>query len=318
MVVDPEAYKVYLQGRQLRQKKDFHSMELATKSLRDSIGIDPTFGATYAELALTMIMRGAFGYVPMDHKLRDDVQLTVDNALTLDERLAEAYLALALTWEFLDHDSEQAAQFAQQAVTLDPGNTEAIQEEAFILGRLERFDEAFAKMKQTLLLDPLSTSARNGLGYLYLYQDKYAEAIREMRNLLEIDSSHYLARLVISLAQTGLGEYDRAHQSLIKMPREKINLHVIAQRGFLSGKMGDVGNAERHKAALELGFSDDPLFNFSLALIELGLGHENRCVEELSASQERHGFIYRDKTIGRDFRMDDMQDQIQDEGLIYV
>ena len=92
----------------------------------------------------------------MDAELRNIIQKNVDYALKFDPHATEAYITLALTWEFIDHDREQAAKYAEQAVFSDPQNVEILQEEAFILGRLGRYELALNKMYKTLNLDPYS------------------------------------------------------------------------------------------------------------------------------------------------------------------
>ena len=155
-VVNPEAYKLFLKGRHLRQKKDSVSFDLAKKYLSKSIEIDPYFGKAYAELGFNTILNAALGNSSLDSELRNSIQKNVDYALKFDPHATEAYIALALTWEFIDHDREQAAKYAVQAELSDPQNVEILQEEAFILGRLGRYELAINKMYKTLNLDPYS------------------------------------------------------------------------------------------------------------------------------------------------------------------
>ena len=317
-IVNPDAYKLYLKGRQFRLRKDVQSTRTAEYHLTQSVAIDPTFAAAHAELALNSIMRGAFGYVTLDDRLREKTQKSADMALALDQRACEAYIALALTWEIIDHDSDQAARFAEQAVKLDPSNAEAIQEEAFILGRIGRFDAAFAKMNETLVLDPLSISARNGRAYLYLYQDRFSDAIAEMKALLELEPSHYLARIVSSLAWTGLHDYERALGELDEIPMANSNIHIVAQRGYVSGRIGDTADTKVQMTLLCEQYRDNPLFFHACALIALGCNKIDECIKALTESNRQFGYIYRDKTIGRDFRMDEMRARIQQEDLTYV
>ena len=106
--INPEAYRLYLKGRQARQRKDQESMNQAQGYLQKSIELDPTHAPSYAEIALNQILMGAFGYITINSRLRETIFGHAEQALNLNSSTSEAYMALALAAEFIDHDQEQA------------------------------------------------------------------------------------------------------------------------------------------------------------------------------------------------------------------
>ena len=177
--INPEAYRLYLKGRQARQRKDQESMNQAQGYLQKSIELDPTHAPSYAEIALNQILMGAFGYITINSRLRETIFGHAEQALNLNSSTSEAYTALALAAEFIDHDQEQAEKLAQHAVVLNPGNSESIQEHAFILGRMGKFESSIQKMEMTISLDPLSIPAQNGLAYIFFIRKSTIQLLRK-------------------------------------------------------------------------------------------------------------------------------------------
>ncbi|OVE80394.1 hypothetical protein BVY01_00405, partial [bacterium I07] len=230
-----EAYRLYLLGKKFRQRKDLDSFNKALEHQKQAITLDPLFASSYAEIALTYLMLGSFGFLLFDDKLGEDIFYHAHKALELDEQLSDAYLALALAYEFLDRNQTKAEEFARKAVMLNPGNSEAVQEHGFILGRMGEFADAIKSMESTITLDPLSTNAHNGLGYIYFYMRNYKAAIVQMQDILTRDPDYFPARHALLLSLTALEDYPSALRELDKCPQT--NPVVIAHRGYIYGKM---------------------------------------------------------------------------------
>ncbi len=300
-----EAKMLYLKGRQLRQRKNSEDFNRALNHLEKSIALDPKFALAYAEIAFTYILMGWFCAIEVNDKLREKIISNAEEALSLDKHVSEAYIALALTWELFDHDQVKAEKFARQAVRLNPGNNEAVQEHAFILGRMGRFKPAIKRMEFSITLDPLSILANNGLGYTLFYQGHFKSAIKQMQNIIEVDSTFFPARLIISLSLTEIKDYTNALQELNKCPQS--NPLIVAHRGYLYAKMKRTQEAFSTLEEIKREFSKNSLFEFLIALIYAGMDDKDNAFKWLQKSQDKYGFIYRDKTIGADFRINHLK-----------
>ena len=317
-VVNPEAYKLFLKGRQLRQRKDSVSFDLAKKYLSKSIEIDPYFGKAYAELGFNTILNAALGNSSLDSELRNSIQKNVDYALKFDPHATEAYITLALTWEFIDHDQEQAAKYAEQAVFSDPQNVEILQEEAFILGRLGRYELALNKMYKTLNLDPYSILSKNGIAFINLYKDDYDKAIIEMENLLLIEPKFVLAHYIISLSLSGMNKFTEALNHINKIDNNNQNINILTQKGYIFAKLGDNQSLNDIKTIITDIFHQNSLYEFSMGLIYFAENDLKNAMEYFQKSHDKYGFINRDFSIGRDFRMDILRNQLLVAGLKYL
>ena len=310
-----DANLLFLKGRQSRLRKNYEEFFKALDYLENSIEIDPEFSVAYAEIAFTYILMSWFGAIEANEELRKKVIHYSEKALNLDKHVSEAYIALALTSEFLDHDYEKAERFARKAVDLNPGNNEAIQEHAFILGRMGHFKPAIEKMEYTISLDPLSVTANNGLGYVLFYQGSFEATIKQMRNILIVDPAFFPSRFVVSLSLSELGEYPKALDELKKCPQS--NPMVISHRGYLFAKMERTDDALKVIEEIKSKFSSDPLFEFLMALIYTGMNDTDSAFMWLQKSVKNYGFVYRDRTIGTDFRMDSLKKDKRFSELIY-
>jgi len=312
---DLEAYMLFLRGRQSRQRKDLDGFNQALEYLEKCIALDRDFADAYAEIAFTYILMGWFCCTTVNDNLREKIIYNANKALELDENISDAHIALALTWELFDLDQVKAEKFARQAVRLNPGNSEAIQEHGFILGRMGNFEAAVEKMQSTIALDPLSVLAHNGLGYVYFYQGHFNSAIKQMQNILAIDPTFFPAHLIRSLSLTELEDYTQALQEINKCPQS--SPVVTAHRGYIYAKLGRIAEVRSTIQEIEKAFSEDPLLEFLLAVIHTGMDDLDNAFDWLQKSQDKYGFIYRDRTIGDDYRINKLKQDPRFNELIY-
>ena len=311
---NPDAYMFYLKGRQSRQRKDLEGFNHALEFLEKSIALDPKFALAYAELAFTYVLMAWFCYILVNVELKEKIVNYANKALKLDEGISDAYTALALTWELFDHDQVKADKFARKAISLNPGNSEAIQEHGFILARMGNFETSIKRMESTIALDPLSIMAHNGLGYALFYQGNFKSAIKQMQAILAIDPTFFPARFIISLSLTEIEDYSTALQELNKCPQS--NPSVIAHRGYIYAKMGNKKEANITLEEVKSKFSEDPLLEFLIALIYTGFDDKDNAFHWLQRSQDEHGFVYRDRTIGSDFRISNLRKDTRFNNLV--
>jgi len=65
-------------------------------------------------------------------------------------------------------------------------------------------------------------------------------------------------------------------------------------------------------------FSKDPLCEYLIALIYSGIGDIDKAFNWLVRSQNKYGFVYRDRTIGTDYRIKNLRkDERYNDLIIY-
>jgi hypothetical protein len=82
--------------------------------------------------------------------------------------------------------------------------------------------------------------------------------------------------------------------------------------------MGQKKDADELILKIQRNYKSDPLLEFSVALIYAGMDEKDNSFIWLNRSQEKYGFVYRDKTIGGDVRMKELKKDRRFENLIYT
>src|SRR5262249_37814362 len=91
--ISTEAHDAYLKGRYLWNKGRPDEVEKSIGQFTRALELAPEYGAAYAGLADSQIMRGMF-YAPPPLEAYPKAKAAARRALALDDRLAEAHTAL--------------------------------------------------------------------------------------------------------------------------------------------------------------------------------------------------------------------------------
>jgi len=193
-----EALDKFLRGwhfmRQGWGRDDFLS---AREYFAEAIELDPKFAQAHAMLSLTEVSLGNFRHLaPKD--VFPTAYESASTALTLDETLPEAHIALgwlALSYQF---DWRQAETEFRRTIDLAPGNFIGYNGLSFALQAGGRLDEALAASKRAFELDPMMIWSRNGLAEVYYKQRDYDAALKHVLVILEMQPGDAL-----TLAWTG-------------------------------------------------------------------------------------------------------------------
>src|SRR5207247_7741574 len=93
---NPEAYKLYLQGRFYWNKRNPEAIKKARDLFQEAITADPEFALAYTGLADTNnMLGGTYHAIPRQEGFRDARQ-AAETALRLDPNLSEAHASLGL------------------------------------------------------------------------------------------------------------------------------------------------------------------------------------------------------------------------------
>jgi serine/threonine protein kinase/tetratricopeptide (TPR) repeat protein len=152
----PDAYLLYLQGRQLENSPTFaiSGYEAANVLYTQAVTLDPGFALAHARLASTLGLLYRFRG-PSDD-LKDRAHAEVNQALRLQPGLGEAHLANGLCYYRLERDFARALPELEIARRLIPNDTEAASYMAYIDRRRGRWREARASLAEALSRDPLN------------------------------------------------------------------------------------------------------------------------------------------------------------------
>jgi eukaryotic-like serine/threonine-protein kinase len=183
---NPEAYRLFLEGRQLWYGRTPSGLKKSIDLFQQAIAADPNYALAYAGLADTYNI--APSYITISSKQGILLADTASRkALELDDSLPEAHaaraLALATAWKW-----SQAEPEFQRAIELNPNNSNAHYFYALAyLGPENRLDEAQAQYRIALSLDPLSSIINTNYAVLLMEMKHYPESLAQFQKVLERD-----------------------------------------------------------------------------------------------------------------------------------
>ena len=206
--VEPEAYRDYLLGRFYWNKRDRASLLRSVEYFQHAVARDPKYARGYAGLADAFLVLGG-GYL-QDLQAYGQGRTAALKALTLDDKLAEAYASLAYEEFVNERDWKGADENFQHSIILDPGYANAHHWYALYLAAMMRSSEAMREINTALNLDPLSTAINYNKGFILMQAQRYGEAIEQFKKALEIEPKSAAAHGGLALAYMRNGMYKEA------------------------------------------------------------------------------------------------------------
>ena len=203
-----DAYRFYLLGRhEFDQFSPEHFMK-ATDYFQQAINKDPNYAAAYAGVADANSLLGYF--VPSTREaVFAKARAASAHALSLDDRSAEAHLALAIV-HWLSLEFSAAEPEYQRAAELNPNFQNAPEAYSNYLVSMGRFSEAMEQARRGLELDPLSLYSNIQVAAVFAAQRDCDKAIAQAQKTLEIDANFGLAYEVLAGCYEAKGMYDKS------------------------------------------------------------------------------------------------------------
>ena len=213
---NPEAYRLYLEGRQLWYGRTGPGLTKSINLFQQAIAADPNYALAYTGLADTYNVIPSYG---TEITSRQAVLLADEasrKALELDDSLAEAHAArasaLATAWRW----SEAEPEF-RRALQLSPNSAAIHYFYGFIfLVPENRVDEALHELQTALSLDPLSPIVNTNYAATLMVAHRYPEAIAQFQKTLDRDPNFGPAHLKLSFLYATTGRYAEANSELQK------------------------------------------------------------------------------------------------------
>jgi len=247
--INPLAYDLYLKGRHFWNNRvtdeDFRK---AVEHYQRALEIDPQSALTYAGLAHCSLLMGTGEYgLRAPSEMMVKAKVAALKALSIDDSIAEAHLALAMVKFRFDWDWEGAEREFQRAIELDPGYSHAHSWYSAYLAVLARFDEAFVEAKLARQLSPFSPVAHFSLGLLLYVSSQNEEAIEQLRATVTMDTQFPLSHVVLGLTFGRKGKFEEA------IAEFKQALTVGGARPLWSGFLGQMyASAGKTENAVEI------------------------------------------------------------------
>lgn len=271
--VDPETFKLYLQGIHYLNHGTVESFLEGIRYMRLAIDSDPGDPLPYAGLALGYALHG-HGLVLAEGSFQKAAE-AAQIALRIDPTLDEAYTALALIHSYQVWDWPKVKSDYEQALANNPNNAVAHAHFSFYYTLFNEPKKALSHAMESIALEPFSAFNHAALAYAFYLSRKFREAEEYALKALALEPTTPYALLVLGwcLLEEGMEEealelQDRLPEyadyykmltsyTLIRTGQEQVARQYLAEmeekagtefvnpvfRGMLAGMLGDYDRA---------------------------------------------------------------------------
>ncbi len=204
--VNADAYREYLQGRYLWNRRTAESLQQAIAHFERAIELQPDYAPAHSGIAESLVLLSApnVGSVSPKESL-PRARAEALRALQLDNMLASAHAVLARerlqAWDWSAAESE-----AKRAVELEPNNADWHFWRAAVLATLGRHDQSIAEARAGIDLDPVSPIVGSGLSWMYHLAGQFDDALREAQHVLSYEPNFAIAHSRVGEALVALGK----------------------------------------------------------------------------------------------------------------
>jgi Tfp pilus assembly protein PilF len=211
---NPEAYRLYLEGRQQWYGRTPEGLKKSIDLFQQAITADPNYALAYAGLAETYNVIPSYraGVTSQQAGLLADA--ATRKALELDDSLPEAHLAragyLTFAWKWREAEQEY-----RRAIELNPNSAPAHYLYAFsLLVPEKKFDQAFEEFHIALAFDPLSPIMNTNYATTLMDAHRYPEALAQFQKTLERDPTFAPAHHKLAQLYATTGDFTNAVSEL--------------------------------------------------------------------------------------------------------
>src|SRR5580692_5756252 len=207
---NPEAYRLYLEGRQLWYGRTPDGIKKSIDLFQQAIAADPNYALAYSGLADTYNIAPSYGVGITSKQGEMLADEAARKALELDDSLSEAHAARGFALSNLRRWSEAEPEF-HRAIALNPNNAAARYFYAFgYLAPQNRMDEGLEQYRTAISLDPLSSIINTNYGVLLMEARRYPEALAQFQKVLDRDPNFVTAHYRLSQLYATTGRFPEA------------------------------------------------------------------------------------------------------------
>ncbi len=278
-----EAYRAYLRGRTVFERRSEGSFQQALDEFQKAVSLDPAYASAYSGLADVFTRRGNALSGGESLKAYSIAKRYAEMALELDPDSAEAHTSLGRIRRSADWDWEGAEKSFRRAIDLDPNSALAHSWLAQLLSSLGRHEEALAYIDRAVELDPVSPTV-NGVRFPILEGMRdFDNGLRLADQSLRMDKENQNSKRSYATFRLHKGQFEE----VIAFVEPMIGENGPAQHIWLSllaGAFIRSGQPERAAPLLEtlrVRADSDSKFRYSLAVANAELGRRAEAIDEL-------------------------------------
>ena len=281
---NPEAYKLYLQGRFYWNKREEKDFRKAVEYLSQAIALDTNYALAYAGLADTYALLSTFGFMPSTEGVPKAREFA-NRALSLDGSMAEPHTTLAYLSLTYDYDFAASEREFKRAIELNPNYATAHQWFGEMLLNVGRFDEASVENRRALEIEPLSLPINWDYGRFLYMTRRYDESIAQHKKTIELDPGFARAHRWLAEVYGVKGDYANAVEERAKvldLMGQPQNAALVRATFAKDGWLGFLRLVTAENSALK-----DINNNWVVAKAFVDLGDKDKAFAELNKAYEK-------------------------------
>jgi eukaryotic-like serine/threonine-protein kinase len=233
-----EAYRLYLEGRQLWHSRTPDALKRSIDVFQQAITADPNYALAYAGLADSYNVSPSYGIGLSSKEGNDNALSAAHKAIQLDPNLSEGHSALGYALA-ASHQWAQAETEFRRAIELDPNSATAHYFYACAyLNSTNHPEQALKEMQTALSLDPLSAIMNTNYAVLLMVARKYPEALEQINKTLSSNPTFLPIYYKRSQIYAAMGRYADAVKDiqtmddLLKDNRVKLKIETPDAKGY--------------------------------------------------------------------------------------
>ncbi|UCC32110.1 MAG: tetratricopeptide repeat protein, partial [Phycisphaerales bacterium] len=274
--VNPEAYRLYLQGQSHHYTWTEEGFKKAIESFEQAVAADPMCAHAWAGLAEVYLWQGISGAEPQQ-EVYPRALAAATEALGSDDTLGLAHATLGHVKFFVDWDWHGSEEDLRRGLELSPNNAHVHYLYSVYLILARRFEEGIAECKLALELDPFQHYYHENLGWCYWMAQRHDKAIAEYQKLVEKKPNERFYYIALANNYAAKGMYDEALAECAKMGGcQGATAWVYA----VTGKRQDALNEIARLKGIE------PVSPWPIAVIYAGLGEREQAFQWLEKVYE--------------------------------
>lgn len=248
--VNLDAYELYLKGRGLVAGRRENDLYEAFELLKGAIEIEPEFTSAMSTLAKAYVVAPYFSLRVPAVQMREQARDWADQALVLEPANTEALAVKAIVLNELDLDPAGALELLRQAAQANPGDLAVNNFLGDVLFRTGTIEEALVFESRAAEIDPLAPVHISDLGYVYLFQGNYDKVLELSSRALKLDPAFPHAHQGRIEAYWALGDLEQ-YQSATQAAIEALNANELARLDFESSADFASGSARQARGKIQ-------------------------------------------------------------------
>ena len=278
---DPDAYRLYLKGRHLWNRRTRDGLERSIELYREAISLDPHFALAYTGIADSWASLSWNDFVPKATAFKEALA-SVLTGLDIDDHVAESHISLGMVLYHFGTDFSRAEKEIRRGLEIDHNNAEACHQYAHLLTFLGRTDEAIEMMGRAIELEPVSRIMCSCCGQVLYFAGRYDDAIAHLETAIELDPANTGPYSWLGMAHVQRRDWEGAEKALKRgidggtfLPRSTGAL------GYGYGVQGNREQALTQLQRLEHLSAESPVDPCFEAWIHTGIGETDLALSAL-------------------------------------